>query len=41
VLTIDRIGDLAKDEVEMKKCWEEIWGVLEKEGKVENRPGSI
>jgi len=35
-LTLYRKGELAKDGAEMKKCWKEIWGVLEKEGQVKN-----
>jgi hypothetical protein len=31
-----RLGELARDEVEMKRCWEEIWGVLVKERVVED-----
>lgn len=34
-LTMCRLGEVARDEGEMGRCWEEIWGVLKKEGAVE------
>lgn len=34
MLTNSRMGELAKDEVEMKKCWEDIWGASVREVQV-------
>lgn len=35
----DRVGVIAQDEVEMLKCWDDIWEVLKKEGQVKDGDG--
>jgi hypothetical protein len=35
------MGEIAQDEKEMKKCWEDVWEVLRKKGQVEDVEGGI
>jgi hypothetical protein len=40
-LTDCRMGEIARDEVEMKKCWKDVWEVLRKEGQVKDIEGGL
>jgi len=35
----NRMGEIASDEMEMERCWRDIWEVLKKEGQVKDGDG--